>query len=142
MVGGHTRNIALKESGREFAANFKSKQKSEMWNKRINWTNKIRPATGKMILATVQKQTQEAPQKQGGEAISSISVQSETVSETNTQYQNTETKNLWETIWLLKKDISAKEKTIFEKDKTIEKMTEREQEMEKRDSKQNNEMEK
>ena len=48
-----------------------------MQNKRINQNNKMRPAMGKMILATVQKQTQEAPRKQGGEAISSISVQSE-----------------------------------------------------------------
>ena len=96
MVGGHTRNKALKEWGRGFTANFKSKQRSDMRNKRINWNNKMRPATGKMILATVQNETQEATRKQGGEAISSISVQSETVCETNKQCQDTEQKKL---IW-------------------------------------------
>ena len=74
-----------------------------------------------MILAYIQKQTQEA---QGGEAIYSISVQSETVCETNSPCRNTEPKNLWETIRLLKKEIPDKDKTIFEKDKAIETMTE------------------
>ena len=75
-----------------------------------------------MISKTVPKQTYEAaPRKQGGEAISSISVQSETVCETNTQCKNTKRKNPQETIWLLKKEISDKDKTISKKDKTIEK---------------------
>ena len=45
----------------------------------------MRLVTRTMILAAVQTPTQEAPQKQDGEGISSISVQSETVCETNTQ---------------------------------------------------------
>ena len=84
-----------------------------------------------MILAYIQKQTQEA---QGGEAIYSISVQSETVCETNTQCKNAERKNPQGTIQLLKKKISDKDKTISKKDKTIEEMAEWEQEMEERDS--------
>ena len=51
-----------------------------------------------MISGTVRKQTQEAPRKRGGEAISSIPVQSETVCETNTQCQNMEQQKLEETI--------------------------------------------
>ena len=95
-----------------------------MQNKQINRNIKIRQATRKMILATVQKQTQEAQQKQGGEAISSISVQSETMCETNTQCRNAEKQ---EKIWLLTKEISDKEKKI-------ERMAGREKEMQKRDS--------
>ena len=65
MVGGHTTNKALKESGREFTANFKSKPKSDMRNKRINRNKKIRPATGKMLLATVPKKNSRSTTETG-----------------------------------------------------------------------------
>ena len=74
MVGGHTRNKALKESRRKFTAKFNSNLGSDMRKRRINRNNKIRPVTGEKITADVQKQTQEATQKQGGGAISNISV--------------------------------------------------------------------
>ena len=132
--GGHIRNKALKESRRGFTANFKSKQRSDMRNNRINRNNKMRPATGKMILSTVQNQTQEATQKRSGEAISSNSIQSETVCETNKQCQNTEQKKLEETIRLLTKKKSNKDKNLSNNEKTIERMAKREKEMEKCDS--------
>ena len=96
----------------------------------------------KMTLANVQKQTQETPRKKGGWAISSISVESETVCETNTQCQNTEKQKLEETIRLLTKEISDKDKKISEKEKTIDRMAESEKKMEKRDSEKSKETEK
>ena len=79
--------------------------------------------------------------KKGGEAISSISAQSETVCENNSQCKNTEKKKLEEAMRLLTKEISNNSKKLSDNEKTIDRMAKRKKEMEKCDSEKSKEME-
>ena len=67
MVGGHTRNKALKKSEMVFTANFKANTGSDMRKRRMNRNSIMRLATRKKITADVQKQTKKATRKKGGE---------------------------------------------------------------------------
>ena len=142
MVGVRTRNKGLRKSEMVFETNFKANLGSDRPKATINWKGIRRVATREKITDDVQKQTQKATRKNGGEAMSSISTQSETVCETNLQWQNTKEKKLEETIRLLTEEISNKDKKISDNETIIERMARREKEMEKRDSEKSKEMEK
>ena len=126
MVGVHTRNKALKKSEMVFTANLKANTGSDKPKTRMNRNGIMRLATRKKITDDVQNQTRKARQKKGGEVISSILAQSETVCETNSQCQNTKQKKLEETIRLLIEEISNKDKKLSDNKTTIERMTRRE----------------
>ena len=90
----------------------------------------------------LKKNSKSNTEKRWKKAISSILAQGETVCENNLQCKNTEQKKLKETMWLLTKEISNKNKKLSDNEKTIDRMAKREKEMEKRDSEKSKEMEK
>ena len=99
MVGGHTRNKAFKEVRLEVPRSTRAKTNNEKRTKRNNHKSKgIREVT-------VPKQMPKTPQHAGVDAISSVSVQSETVCETNALSKSTEIKKLKETIKLMRKEM-------------------------------------
>ncbi len=76
--------------------------------------SRIRKASRKRLLSSEQHQTQVATQKQDREAISSVSVQTESESETTKGYKNDESRKAQEKIRLL-------EKLLIDKDEEMKK---------------------
>ena len=74
--------------------------------------------------------------------MTSISTQSESVSERDLEWQKSKERKLEETIRLLTEELLNKDKKISDNETIIERMERKEKEMEKRDSKKSKEMEK
>ena len=107
MVGGHTRNKALKNLEMVFTEIFKENTGSDKQKTRINWNSMMRlVATKGKKQPMFKNKLKKQHEKKGGEAISSILAQSETVCENNSQWKNTEQKKLEGRMLLLTKEIS------------------------------------
>ena len=104
MVGGHTRNKAFKETSMEVARNTRAKQK------------KLKQAV------PVPKQTQVKRRNVGVAAVSSVSIHSETVCETNAQSKDTEIKKLKETLSLMRKEVEEANSRVEEANSRVEKV--------------------
>ena len=90
----------------------------------------------------VENQTKKATRKNSGETMTSISTQSESVSERDLEWQKSKERKLEETIRLLTEELLNKDKKISDNETIIERMERKEKEMEKRDSEKSKEMEK
>ena len=111
MVGGHTRNKASKKTRVGFEQNFKqltTVPKKDSRTTIMKRGSRIRKASRKKLLSSDRHQTQVATRNQDGEAISRVSVQTESVSETTLEYKNAESKEAQEMIRMLKKKLWKK----------------------------------
>ena len=129
MVGGHTRNKASKKTRVGFEPNFKqltTVPKKDSRTTIMKRGTRIRKASRKKILSSDQLQTQVATRNQDGEAISSVSVQTESVSEITKGYKNAESQKAQETIRML-------EKKLLEKDEEMKKQLKEKDEQMKRE---------
>ena len=125
MVGGHTRNKASKKSREGFKQNFKPLTVPKKDNKTtiMKRGSRIRKASRKRLLSSERHQTPVATRKQDGEAISSVSIQTESVSETTEGCKNAESRKAQERIRLLEKQLMDKDEEmkikLMEKDETM-----------------------
>ena len=99
MVGGHTRNKASKKSRDGFKQNFKPLTVPKKDNKTttiMKRGSRIRKASRKRLMSSERHQTPVATRKQDGEAISSVSIQTESVSETTEGCKSAESRKAQE----------------------------------------------
>ena len=116
MVGGHTRNVTQEKTRGSFNTNFRppTVQKKDNRTTIMKRGGRIRKASRKRLLSSEQPQTRGASRKQGREAISSVSVQTESESETTKGYMSDESRKAKEKIRML-------EKLLMDKDEEVKK---------------------
>ena len=116
MVGGHTRNKAFEETSMDVARNTRAKHNNEKRMKKNNQKKRIKQAV------PVPKQTQVKRRHVGVAAVSSVSIHSETVCETNAQSKDTEIKKLKETLSLMRKEVEEANSRVEEANSRVEKV--------------------
>ena len=142
MVGVRTRNRGVRKTTNVFNTRTLGNKKSNEPKARMSRNGTRRVATRKPKKYDVENQTKKATRKNRGEAMTSISTQSETVSERDSEWQTSKERKLEETIQLLTEELLNKDKKISDNETIIERMERKEKEMGKRDSKKSKEMEK
>ena len=142
MVGVRTRNRGVRKTTNVFNTRTLGNKKSNEPKARMSWNGTRRVATRKPKKDDVENQTKKATRKNRGESMTSISTQSETVSERDSEWQKSKERKLEETIRLLTEELLNKDKKISDNETIIERMERKEKEMEKRDSEKSKEMEK
>ena len=114
MVGGHTRYVTKEKTQGSFNTNFRPPtiQKKDNRTTIMKRGSRIRKASRKRLLSSEQPQTRGASRKQGREAISSVSVQTESESETTKGYMNDESRKSQEKIRMLEKLLMDKDEEV------------------------------
>ena len=137
MVGVRTRNRGVRKTKKVFNTRTLGNKKSNKPKARMSWNG-----TRKTKKDDVENQTKKATRKNHGEAMTSVSTQSETVSERDSEWRKSKERKLEETIRLLTEELLNKDKKISDNETIIERMERKEKEMEKHDSEKSKEMEK
>ena len=136
------RNRGVRKTKKLFNTRTLGNEESNEPKARMNRNRTRRVATRKPKKDDVENQTKKATRKNSGETMTSISTQSETVSERDSEWQTSKERKLEETIRLLTEELLNKDKKISDNETIIERMERKEKEMEKRDSEKSKEMEK